>query len=72
MNFDDLRYPREQFRDKKAAGELPFGQVPMLEAASGKFVPQTNAMLRCVARLAKSPGESLQGAKLSDELRMHA
>jgi len=53
LNFDDVRYPRELFRAKKAAGELPFGQVPMLEA-SGNFVPQTNAMLRCVARLAKS------------------
>ena len=43
------------FRAKKAANDLPFGQMPMLSlttasSASPVFIPQTNAILRTIAR----------------------
>ncbi|GMH79801.1 hypothetical protein TL16_g08279 [Triparma laevis f. inornata] len=50
VSFDDVRYGRDQFRAKKAAGLLPFGQMPML-AYNSAFIPQTNSILRVCARV---------------------
>jgi len=53
--FEDVHVPPERFREQKAAGELPFGSLPVLEvAAQGKTVraAQSNAILRFVGRQA--------------------
>jgi glutathione S-transferase len=52
LNFADVRYTRSQFLAKKASKELPFGQVPMLQSGD-RFVPQTNSILRVLARSGK-------------------
>eukprot|EP00967_Tisochrysis_lutea_P024145 scaffold27695_cov31-Tisochrysis_lutea.AAC.4 len=38
--FDDARFDRDSFLAKKAAGELPYGQLPTMEV-DGKTVAQS-------------------------------
>jgi prostaglandin-H2 D-isomerase / glutathione transferase len=53
--FDDVHIPADLFQKLKAAGELPFGSLPVLdvETAGGTIsAAQSNAILRFVGRLA--------------------
>jgi glutathione S-transferase len=53
--FEDVHVPPEHFAELKAAGELPFGSLPVLDVVSaGKTVSaaQSNAILRYVGRRA--------------------
>ena len=71
VSFNDVRYAREQFRAKKAAGKLPFGQMPMLEYQS-TFIPQTNSILRVCARVSEDqtlyPVEDIVGCGKIDAI----
>jgi glutathione S-transferase len=51
--FEDVHVPTDRFRELKAAGELPFGALPILdvETSRGKVsAAQSNAILRFVGR----------------------
>lgn len=53
--FEDVHIPPERFRELKAAGELPFGSLPVLDVDTpGGTVSaaQSNAILRFVGRRA--------------------
>jgi glutathione S-transferase len=53
--FEDDFVSPEQFRERRASGEFPFGGLPVLdvETATGKyFSAQSNAILRFAGRLA--------------------
>ena len=55
VTFEDVHITHDQFRDLKAADELPFGGLPVLdvETAEGKLcVAQSNTILRFAGRLA--------------------
>ena len=55
IRFDDVHEPLEGFQQLKAAGELPFGSLPVLdvEGSGGTVIAaQSNAILRFVGRLA--------------------
>jgi len=55
IGFEDEHLTPEQFRDCRAAGELPFGGLPVLvfETSEGsQCVAQSNAILRFAGRLA--------------------
>jgi prostaglandin-H2 D-isomerase / glutathione transferase len=55
ISFEDVHVSPEKFRERKAAGELPFGALPFLdvETATTKLrVAQSNAILRFIGRLA--------------------
>lgn len=54
-SFADVRYTRDEFKDVKSNGTMPFGQLPLLTTPDGAFVPQTNAILRVIARLGSKP-----------------
>jgi len=54
LAFEDDFVPPEQFRERQAAGEFPFGGLPVLdvETATGKYCSaQSNAILRFAGRL---------------------
>jgi len=54
VDFEDEHIPPEQFRAKRAAGEFPFGGLPVLdvETTSGKVCSaQSNAILRFAGNL---------------------
>jgi glutathione S-transferase len=54
VRFEDEHVPPDRFREQKAAGELPFGSLPVLEVESGgrtTSAAQSNAILRFVGRL---------------------
>src|SRR5215813_12708354 len=51
--FEDVHVPPDRFRELKAAGELPFGSLPVLDVEMpGRTVSaaQSNAILRFVGR----------------------
>jgi glutathione S-transferase len=53
--FEDDFVPPEQFRERRASGEFPFGGLPVLdvETTAGKYCSaQSNAILRFAGRLA--------------------
>jgi glutathione S-transferase len=53
--FEDDLVPPEQFRERRASGEFPFGGLPVLdvETTAGKYCSaQSNAILRFAGRLA--------------------
>jgi len=53
--FEDVHVPPDRFGERKAAGEFPFGSLPVLdiETARGKVTAaQSNAILRFVGRRA--------------------
>jgi len=53
--FEDGFVPPEQFRERRASGEFPFGGLPVLyvETTTGKYCSaQSNAILRFAGRLA--------------------
>ena len=53
--FEDDLVPPEQFRERRASGEFPFGGLPVLdvETSTGKYCSsQSNAILRFAGRLA--------------------
>lgn len=50
--FEDERLSRDGVDAKRAAGELPYGQVPVLEI-DGAIYGQSNALLRYVGGLSK-------------------
>jgi len=53
--FEDVQVPPERFREQKAAGELPFGSLPVLDVETpGGIVSaaQSNAILRFAGRRA--------------------
>jgi len=54
IDFEDEHIPPAQFRERRAAGEFPFGGLPVMdvETDAGKFcVSQSNAILRYAGRL---------------------
>ena len=55
ITFDDVHVPPDRFRDLKAAGELPFGSLPVLdlESPAGTVrAAESNAILRFAGRRA--------------------
>lgn len=50
LPFSDIRVNGEQFQEMKSLGELPYGQLPVIEVAPGKFVGQSAAILRFVGK----------------------
>jgi prostaglandin-H2 D-isomerase / glutathione transferase len=55
LRFEDVQVPLERFAEQKAAGQLPFGSLPVLDVeTAGRTVSaaQSNAILRFVGRLA--------------------
>lgn len=51
--FEDVHVPPERFREVKAAGELPFGSLPVLDVETASATvssAQSNAILRFVGR----------------------
>ena len=68
--FEDRRPTREEFRQMKASGELPYGQLPVLEV-DGEAIAQTPAIARFCAKAAGLyPDTPLDAARV-DEL-LHA
>lgn len=71
IRFEDDFVPPEQFRDLRAAGEFPFGGLPVLdvETTTGKVCSaQSNAILRFAGRLSGLyPVEDLVQALKVDE-----
>ena len=54
VRFDDVHVPLDRFSEQKAAGELPFGSLPVLDVDDGErrtSAAQSNAILRFVGRL---------------------
>jgi glutathione S-transferase len=54
VDFEDVHVPPEQFGQRRAAGEFPFGGLPVLdvETTTGKVCSaQSNAILRFAGRL---------------------
>ena len=73
--FVDEHVPPEQFRDRRAAGEFPFGGLPVLdvETSEGKVcAAQSNAILRFAGRLAGlyPVDDPLQALKVDEALDM--
>jgi len=65
--FEDRRPTREQFRELKASGELPYGQLPILEV-DGECIAQTPAIARfCGKAAGLYPSDPLEAARV-DEL----
>ena len=69
--FEDVHIPHDQFRTLKAAGEFPFGALPMIdiETTTGKVrAAQSNAILRLAGRLSSLyPVDDLVQALKVDE-----
>jgi prostaglandin-H2 D-isomerase / glutathione transferase len=75
VNFEDVHVPPNRFHEQQAAGEFPFGALPVLDiqTTSGKVsAAQSNAILRYVGRLAKLyPVDDLvQSLKVDEALDM--
>ncbi len=51
LPFTDIRLNGEQFQEMKQLGELPYGQMPVIEVSPGKFVGQSASILRFVGKL---------------------
>ena len=67
--FDDVRLSRDAFRDLKAAGELPYGQVPMIEV-DGARISQSLGILRFCGRLAGMyPDDALEALSVDETLQ---
>ncbi len=65
--FEDRRPTREEFRELKASGELPYGQLPILEV-DGECIAQTPAIARfCGKAAGLYPSDALEAARV-DEL----
>jgi glutathione S-transferase len=65
--FEDRRPTREQFKQMKESGELPYGQLPLLEV-DGACIAQTPAIARYCAKAAGLyPSDALEAAQV-DEL----
>jgi len=71
IEFEDVFIPPEQFRERRAAGEFPFGGLPVLdvETTTGKVCSaQSNAILRFAGRLSGLyPSDDLIQALKVDE-----
>eukprot|EP00933_Yihiella_yeosuensis_P013854 TRINITY_DN12648_c0_g1_i1.p1 TRINITY_DN12648_c0_g1~~TRINITY_DN12648_c0_g1_i1.p1 ORF type:complete len:240 (+),score=41.16 TRINITY_DN12648_c0_g1_i1:64-783(+) len=50
LSLKDSRLSREEFLDLKQQGELPFGQLPVLDLPNGERLAQTGAILRLIGR----------------------
>ena len=75
IDFIDEHLTYDQFRDCRAAGEFPFGGIPVLviETGDGKqCVAQSNAILRFAGRLAGlyPMDDPLQALKVDEALGM--
>ena len=46
--FEDVRLDKEGMEKLKAEGKLEFGQLPLLETADGKYMVQSQAILRAL------------------------
>lgn len=73
IKFEDDFIPPEQFRERRAAGEFPFGGLPVLdvETTTGKVcAAQSNAILRFAGRLSGlyPVDDSLQALKVDEAL----
>jgi glutathione S-transferase len=71
--FDDVHVPPEQFRERRAAGEFPFGGLPVLdvETTAGTLCSaQSNAILRFAGRLSGlyPVDDPLQALKVDEAL----
>ena len=71
--FEDDFIPPEQFRERRAAGEFPFGGLPVLdvETTTGKIcAAQSNAILRFAGRLSGlyPLDDPLQALKIDEAL----
>jgi len=68
VDFDDNRLTREQFGAKKAAGDFPYGQVPVLEI-DGVMIAQSAAIARICGQLSGLyPADDLIAEARMDEI----
>lgn len=75
VDFEDVHIPPEQFRAKRAAGEFPFGGLPVvdIETTSGKVCSaQSNAILRFAGSLSGlyPSANPLQALKVDEAMDM--
>lgn len=70
--FEDVRVPPEEFAQRRAAGEFPFGGLPVLdiETTNGRVCSaQSNAILRFAGRLSGLyPDDLLQALKVDEAM----
>ena len=66
--FEDIRPTRDEFREMKASGDLPYGQLPILEV-EGRIIAQSVAIARfCGKQAGLYPiNDDVDGARV-DEL----
>lgn len=66
LEFEDFRFTtRDQFYAQKEAGNLPFGQVPLLEVDGEHKLVQTAAILRYLSKIAGLyPEDAILAAKV--------
>ena len=63
LTFTDERITGEEYRRRRAAGELPFGQVPTLRV-NDELLAQSVAITRwCATEAGLLPQDRIQGAK---------
>lgn len=65
VEFDDERIAGEEFGKRKAAGEFPFGSLPVLEV-DGKVIAQSTTIVRYAAKLAGLYPENPVDAAIAD------
>ena len=66
IEFEDVRPGRDEFRAMKQSGELPFGQLPVLDV-DGTRISQSNAIARYCGKLAGLyPDNLLEAAKVDE------
>ncbi len=71
--FEDIHIPPEQFQKKRAAGEFPFGGLPVfdIETSAGTVrSAQSNAILRYAGRLSRlyTEDDYVQALKIDEAL----
>ena len=67
IEFEDVRLSREDFQQKKEAGEFPFGQLPVLVLDDGTKVSQSNAILRWAGKQSTLyPSDSTEALRVDE------
>jgi glutathione S-transferase len=67
VEFEDVRLGGDEFREKKAAGVFPYGQLPVLEV-DGEMIAQSVAIAKFCGKVSGLyPKDDLEAAKV-DEL----
>lgn len=75
IDYEDVNIPIEEFRERREAGEFPFGALPVIEVETDtgtQRIAQSNAMLRFAGRLSGlyPADDVLQSLKVDEALDM--